>query len=183
MPYNPDMKNPVNEPKNMGELLECIDEIMLFHTMFNDKSMKHLHAMGFNGYKRLHRVNTKKFLCWHIDLENEAYDKYRMTLETKISDFDYKPNDLISHLQKWETKLGEDIKELAHYNNQYREWTGKDNCVVDSALGCMVKNYEKSGRWYKRFMETKSMHDQHSMDDKIHEKYKAIEESEMHAHK
>jgi len=178
MPYDMrNLGNPGTEPKNMGELLECIDEILLHNLMFNDKAMKNCHAMGFNGYKRMHRWNAKKFLCWHIDLENEAYDKYRMTLETKAADFDYNPSDLINHLQKWDMKLGEDIKALGHYNNLYREWAGKDNCVIDAALACMVKNYEKAGRWYKRFMETKSMHDMHDLDDTLHAKYKAMEEA------
>lgn len=179
MPY--DMKTTGHDdPKNMGELLECIDEILLSNLMFNDKSMKHCHAMGLNGFKRMHRVNTRKFLCWHIDLENEAYDKYRMTLETKMPDFDYSISDIVSHFQKWEMELGEDIKALGHYNNLFRNWSGKDNCVVDEAMGLMCHDYEKAGRWHKRFMETKSMHDIHDLDDSIHAKYKAMEEASGH---
>lgn len=178
MPY--DMRNPGNpdnhEPKNMGELLECIDEIMLRNLIYNDKAMKYCHAIGFNGFKRMHRWNTKKFLCWHIDLENEAYNKYRMTLETQMQDFEYNPSDIISHFQKWDMKLGEDIKALGHYNNLYRDWAGKDNCIVDEVMALMCKNYEKAGRWHKRFTETKSMHDMHDLDDSIHAKYKAMEE-------
>lgn len=176
MPY--DKMNPgAQDPQSMEELLECIDEVLLFNLKLNDKAMKHCHAMGFNGFKRMHRWNAKKFLCWHIDMENEAYDKHRMTLETKMEDFDYAPADIMTHLQKWDMKLAEDIKALAHYNNLYRDEAGKDNCVIDAALACMMKNYEKAGRWSKRFMETKSAHDMHELDDALHAKYKKKEKA------
>lgn len=164
-------------PHNIGEILESMDEIMLFHMMLNDKAMKCCHAWGYNGFKRMHRYNDRCFLEYHIQLSNEAYDKYKMTLETKHKDFDYMPSDLMDHLKKWEMKLGEDIKMLGKLNNEYRMMTGNGNCVAEDAMYIMCRNYEKSGRYYKRFMETKSAHDMHEMDDAIHSKYKAKEEA------
>lgn len=176
MPY--DMSNPgMKMSKNMGEVLEDIDSIMLFHCMLNDKAMKACHAMGYNGFKRMHRYNDRCFMEYHIQVSNEAYDKYRMMLETKTSEFDYKPSDIMDHLTKWDAKLAEDIKKLAMLNNEYREAAGKGNCIAEEAMHVMCRNYEKVGRWHKRFLETKSMHDVHELDDEIHAKYKAKEEA------
>ena len=177
MPYQ---MNPGQEysPEKMGKVLEAVDEILMHHLMLNDKAMKFCHAIGYNGFKRLHRWNTKNFLCWHIKLENMAYDKHRMTLETRVSDFDYRPGDIIGHLQKWDVRLCEDIKMLGMLNNEYRDMSGKDNHIIDAALCVMAKDYEKAGRWHRRFIETKSAHDMHDLDDAIHAKYKAMEEAD-----
>lgn len=176
MPYDTMTPDKMSH-KNMGEILESVDEIMLFHMMLNDKAMKCCHAWGFNGYKRMHRYNDRCFLEYHIRLSNEAFDKYRMTLETEHHDFEYKPADLMEHLHKWEMRLEEDIRKLGGLNNEYRAIAGKGNCVTEEAMYIMCRNYEKAGRYSKRFMETKSMHDMHDLDDHIHEKYKAKEEA------
>lgn len=180
MPY--DAMNPNAAKGDIGAVLEAMDEIMLSNMLLNDKAMKYCHMWGFNGFKRLHRYNDRCFLEYHIQLNNEAYDKYRMVLDTKVVEFDYKPMDLVDHLQKWENMLKEDIHELGKLNNKYREMAGKGNCVAEDAMHLMARNYEKAGRYAKRFAETKSMHDMHSLDDEIHVKMKAKEEAEGHSY-
>lgn len=179
MPY--DMNNPgMKEHKDMGQIFEAIDEIIMFHMMYNDKAMRYCQSIGFNGFKRLHRYNTRCFLDYHLKIENEAFDKYRMILDPKVSEFNYTAGDIVDHLHKWDMKLGEDIKKLGMLSNEYREMSGKDNCVIGEALGIMCHDYEKAGRWFRRFSETKSMHDYHDLDDAIHVKMKAMEGSTGH---
>lgn len=178
MPYDNKM-NPRHEAKEhrpIPEILHDIDCVILWHKCFNDKAMKMCQAAGYNGFKRMHRYNTRCFLNWHMKLENEAYDKFRFTMDTHIDDFNIMWGSLVDHLKNWDAKLDQDIDELAMLNNEYRMCAGEGNCIVEKALHKMVKNHEKTGRWYKRFEETKSAHDQHELDDAIHARYKKKEE-------
>jgi len=176
MPYEDMRKNPMNTEMKIPDILMEMDKVLLWHKCFNDKSMKMCQAAGFNGFKRLHRYNTRCFLNWHLCLENEAYDKFRFTLDTEYEDFNYSTSGLIDHLKNWDMKLGKDIEKLAMLNNEYRMLAGVGNKTAKKALRKMTKNHEKAGRWYRRFEETKSMHDQYDLDGKIHEKYKKKEE-------
>lgn len=173
MPYDR-MNNP---GRPMSEILTDIDNIICWHKAFNDRSMVLCHAAGLNGFKRLHRTNTRCFLDWHLCIENEAFDKYRETIMPTYSDINYNISDIVGHLQNWNSKLEEDIKKLAMLNNEYREQAGRGNHTVKEVIAKMVKNHEKSGRWYRRFQDTKSQHDIYQLDDKIHSKYKAMEAS------
>lgn len=175
MPYGNEMQNPMNSGKKIPDILMEIDKIICWHKMFNDKAMKACHAAGFQGFKRMHRVLTKCFLDYHLCLENEAYDKFRFTLDTEYEDMNYSVNSLIEHLKNWDMKLGQDIEKLAMLNNEYRMLAGVGNKIAKKSLKKMTNNHEKTGRWYRRFEETKSMHDQFDLDGKIHEKYKAKE--------
>jgi len=181
MPYdNPNMAAGQGYANmDMSKILEKIDEVLLFNKKFNDISMKICQSMGYNGLKRKHRRNVRYYTNCHLDHENESFDKYRTVLMVDTPTVQYKPSDIIDHLKKWDMQLAEDIKTLGMLNNAYRAISGKDNCIIDSAMSHMAKNYEKTGRWYARFMETKSAHDMHDLDDAIHAKEKAKEEIEM----
>ena len=161
---------------SIGDILEKIDEILVFHLMLNGDAMKACHMLGFNGFKRMHRWNVSKFTKLHLKLENKAVDQFRMMLDADIKGFKYQPANLKDHLQKWDAKLHEDINELARLNNLYREIGGTDNRIVTCAMKKMCRNYEKIGRWLKRFEEGGwSSHDIHYVDDMIHAKYKKME--------
>jgi len=182
MPYDEMNRNSMNSSEmrnpntDIHDILMKIDKILLWHKCFNNKAMKVCQSSGYNGFKRLHRYNTRCFLNWHMCLENEAFDKFRFILETDYEDFDYTSRTLIDHLKNWDMKLGQDIEKLAMLNNEYRMLAGVGNKTAKKALRKMTKNHEKTGRWHKRFEETKSAHDQHELDDWLHEKYKKKEE-------
>jgi len=160
----------------MEELYRKIDEILLSYTFIHEKAMKACQALGYNGMKRMHRCKAKEFYCLHIQLSNELYDKYRTVLDTNISDFNYKPTNLKEHLTWLDNKMKESIGMLGQYNNSYISSVGKSCGVVETAMGCLVHDYEKTGRWIKRFDESQwSSHDMHYVDDRLHDKYKEIE--------
>lgn len=164
------------EFKNIGEILEKIDEIMLSHLMLNDDAMRICHVLGYNGFKRMHRWNQRKFNELHIAIENHATDKFRMVLGTDVKALPYKPVNLKDHFVKWDAKLKEDIAMLGHLNNAYREMTGVSCKIVKKAICKMAKNHEKTGRWIKRLDESGfNAHDAHSLDDYVHKCYKAKE--------
>lgn len=176
MPYGNEMKNPMNSNRSMSDILMDMDKIICWHKYFNDKSMRVCHAAGFNGMKRMHRVLTRCFLDYHLCLENEAFDKFRISLDTEYEHVNYSTSDLIEHLKNWNMKLGQDMEKLAMLNNEYRMHAGLGNKTAKQVLKKMAKNYEKSGRWYRRFEETKSMHDLYDFDSQLHEKMKKKEE-------
>lgn len=188
MPY--DMRNPMNPMNSVNPgneqmhhreipmIMQDIDGMLVAHKCWNDRAMKACQMNGYNGFKRLHRYNAKKFFKMHLCLENEAYDKFRFVLPDKENDasaYSWGAS-LVDHLKRWDMQLDEDIDHLAMLNNEYRMCAGVGNCIAEKALCRMTKNHEKTGRWIKRFEETKSAHDQHELDDWLHEKYKAKEE-------
>lgn len=163
----------------MNEIYSKAAIIMNEHMQLNKKAMISMQSIGYNGFKRLHRCNAKEFLCWEIALANSLFDKYREKLNYTPLVVDYAPITLKDHLASWDAKLEESIKQLGNLNKEHFEKSGKTSCTIEEALGCMLKNYEKTGRWYKRFAETDWLaHDQHVLDDALHAKYKAIEEGE-----
>lgn len=176
MPYGNEMQNSMNPSRNISEILMDIDKILCWHKSFNDKAMKACQAANFQGFKRLHRVNVRCFLNYHLKIENEANDKFRFVLETDYEDVKYSVSSLVEHLKNWDIKLGQDIEKLAMLNNEYRKIAGTGNKIVKKALKKMNKNHEKTGRWYNRFSDTKSMHDIYDFDSKLHAKMKAKEE-------
>jgi hypothetical protein len=163
---------------NMGEILEKVDEILLFHLMLNGDAMKAAHALGYNGFKRMHRCNEKYFNGLHLAIENEATDDFRMMLDSDVDFAKYKPSDLKDHLVKWDSVLAKDITELGMLNNAFRMHRGQGLRVIKKALCRMKKNYEKTGRWIKRFNESGwAPHDMHTIDDKIHADWKCREKN------
>lgn len=155
----------------MHELFKKIDAILDEHLLLNKKAMISCQSLGFNGFKRLHRMNTKRFLCWQLKSANMLFDRYRVPLH------EYSSMDLKEHLATWDKKLEEDIKILGQLNKEYLEKSGVENCVIKDALNLLVKNHEKTGRWYKRFEETDWLsHDMHVVDDRLHDKFKKEEE-------
>ena len=164
------------EFKNIGEILEKTDTILLTHLMLNDEAMKVCHFIGYNGFKRMHRWNAKCFLGLHLMIENLATDRHKMLLDAHVGGLTYRPAGLKDHFVKWGAKLEEDIYMLGQLNNAYCNHTGSGCCIIEKAITKMAKNNEKTTRWIKRFDESNwNPHDLHSLDDDVHLKYKAIE--------
>jgi len=160
----------------MENFYKQVDAIITTHALLYDKAMKAMQFMGYNGFKRMYRCLTKEFWCYHVDLENELFNKYRQVLDTNLQDFNYKPANLKEHLTYMDTKLLQDIQELGKLNKQYMEQTGFECGLIKSVVGCMLHDYEKSGRWLKRFDESQwNRHDIAYVDDYLHAKYKAKE--------
>lgn len=164
------------ETDNIITVLSKMLAIALKYVMLNDEAMNSMHLLGYNGFKRWHRIKTKEFLCYSIEIENDTIDKYRKKLDVDIVNIDYKPMSLKEHLSNLDNILLEDIKQLGILLNEYRGFVGKGYCVAEEMLSCLVKSYEKTGRWLKRFEETQWMgHDIHVLDDALHSKMKEIE--------
>ena len=160
----------------MQDFYKKVYAIFCDHTILNKRAMTACQSMGYNGFKRMHRILNKEFNCLENELLNECFDKYRKVLEFEVRDYSYRPTSLKDHLAEWDAKLERDISELGKLNKEYFEKTGVECGLVKKALACMIKRYEKTGRWYRRFDEGGWLvHDCHVLDDRLHEKHKAEE--------
>ena len=62
-------------------------------------------------------------------------------------------------------------------NKRYYKKTGMNCKIIEYSLHKTIKDYEKVGRYLKRFNESDWLTlDMHIVDDKIHEHYKSKEE-------
>lgn len=155
------------------KIYKDIDTILLKHKIFNDRGMVYALITGRHGFKRFHKKLTKKFFCWHLELENEIYNKYRISFESEYNNDIHKPLDLRDHLKTWDAKLREDLENLGALNNKYRLISGKGNDIIEEVIECMVHDYEKTGRWINRFEKTNwAEHDIMEVDQYLHTKYK-----------
>lgn len=154
-----------------------IDRIIVNHLMINDNSMKLCQSWGYNGFKRLHRVNSKNLLSEHLKLENCMFDKYRKVLEINNISTDYSPTNLKYHLSKLKDIYYDDIIKIGKLNHEHIKLIGVSNSVAENILKYLNHDYEKVCRWYQRFEENGWNYvDMHLVDDRLHEKIKKIEE-------
>lgn len=80
------------------------------------------------------------------------------------------------HLAAWDTCLEHAITALIDLSKRFFNNTGGLNCYIEKAICCLVKDREKTRRWYARFAGTNwSTHDMHYVDDALHAKEKKKE--------
>lgn len=159
------------------EIYKSTDKIILKHLMINDNAMKIMQSLGYNGFKRLHRCNTRELLKYHIKLENNLFDKYRQILDVSPESIKYDPINMKNHLDKWKQTLNEDIKTLGNLNYEHIQTIGISNDIIEDTLKEFLHDYEKVCRYYMRFNESNwNPIDIHVVDDKLHEKIKKYEE-------
>jgi hypothetical protein len=138
------------------------------------------HSWGYNGFKRKYRLMTRHFLNWKLCLENELFDKYRVPVLDSHETVQYRPANFRDHFSQWDKFLKENIDALMGLSKQITNLSGIQNCIIKSALCRLFKDYEKTGRYQKRFNEGSWLsHDIHVVDDLLHMKMKKKEEKEM----
>ena len=161
---------------DIESIYKSLDEMALKHLMLNDEAMVRTQSMGYNGLKRLHRVNSKKFHCDHIKLENDMFERYRKVLNVTPQSLAYSPTNIRTHLMKWKEVLEADIKELGSLNDNHIKIVGFSNKAADSMIDKFLHDYEKVSRWVARFNESNwNVMDIHMVDDRLHDKMKEIE--------
>ena len=165
----------------MKEIFEKVDNIAIKHIMICDDMMKYSQSFGFNGFKRMFRHLAKKAMCWHVSLENDAFDYHKLLLETKV---DYTPTTPVSLkmiLETYRTILKEDIVILGSLNKQYYEIVGVDNINIHKMIECILEKYNKVSRHISRFNESNwNSMELHIVDDKLHTKMKEVENNERY---
>jgi len=161
------------------QIYKNVDTIILSHLMVSDSAMQYTQALGYNGFKRMHKCLTKELLCKHIELETCYFDIYQKVLNAPVDTPTYNPTTLKSHLEKWKELLARHIQELGELNQEHFDVVGVTNHIIEDLIHCFIKKLEKVNRYIKRFNESdwNSM-DCHMVDDCLHKKYKKMEEGE-----
>lgn len=161
------------------QIYKNVDNLIISHLMMNDTAMKICQSLGYNGFKRLHRCETKYLLCKHIELENSYFDKYQKVLNQDNLTFNYTFTTLKEHLEKWKELLNRAIQELGELNQEHFDIIGMTNCTIEDLINCFIKKHEKVCRWIARFNESDwNIIEVHYVDDCLHKKMKEKEEGE-----
>ena len=164
---------------SVKSIFDSIHKVLSVHCKVNALAMSAMQSMGYNGFKRWHRYRSKQIFDLKLKLANELFDRFRIKAEFKEQEVSYSPASLDEHLRAWEKALLDGIQELGTLGKSYYELTGMKCEIVDCALKELAHDYEKVGRYIKRFTESDWLAlDMHIVDDKLHEKYKCMEEGE-----
>ena len=171
------MINPPNNIPTVVNVLSKIGDIILKHLMLNRKSMDIMHSQGYNGFKRMHRYNSMKFLYFINSISCKSIDDFGIVAKIDGEDFNYIPVDLKSHFENWIAVMEEDLTKMALLSNQFFNETGVILKTSECFINCLYKNKEKIKRYNRRFTESNWLpHDIHVVDDFVHAKYKEKEE-------
>lgn len=165
-----------NNEDKITSLFNEIAKIFHNYSEINFKAMCIVHSMGFNGFKRWHRIRSKQFNNLKICLANELFDLFRKKAEFKSELIDYNVSSMDVHLKTWDSFLKDSVSKLGNLNKEFYNETGYECHVISKALEIMKYDYEKVGRYYKRFSEGDWLNmDMHLVDDCIHKKMKKRE--------
>ena len=167
--------------KSMADQIHSIYEklykVLCIHTKLNLLAMTSLQGLGYNGFKRWHRYRSREFFELKLLTRNELYDKFRIVADFKDAELSYSPLSMEEHLKAWDEVLLEGIQELGEVCKDYYEIAGVNCCIAKCAMEKLMRDYEKVGRYLKRFTESDWLTlDMHIVDDALHCKYKAKEE-------
>lgn len=159
------------------EIFEAIDNIVLRELMTCDDMMKYAQSYGYNGFKRMFRVLSKEFYCWHIELENNYFDYFRDILNTKVEVNSISLVGIKTIIEMSRNMFKDDITRLGDLNKRYYELNGVECSVIKNIIDCLLHKFEKTSRWLERFNESNwNVIDIHLVDDRLHEKIKKYEE-------
>ena len=166
-----------NMAEQIKSLYESVCKVLTTHCKINKLAMRSLQAMGYNGFKRWHRYRSRQVFEMKLCLSNEIYDKFRIKADFKSYDITYDPKNMEEHLKSWDSVLLDGIQELGTLHKRYFELTGMDCKIINKAMCKLTRDYEKVGRLIMRFTESDWLTlDMHTVDDKLHCKYKEKEE-------
>lgn len=139
-------------------------------------SMQIMQSLGYNGFKRWHRIRCREFHDLKMRLANELFDRFRIKHVFKEYDATYSPADVAEHLTQWQSLALDSIKTLGSLNIDYFNEVGMKSEPIGEALCLLSKDYEKIGRLIMRFTESDWLAvDMHTADDRIHAKCKEAE--------
>jgi len=160
-------------------MYDGICKVLTTHCKINKMAMRSLQAMGYNGFKRWHRYNSREFFELKLCLSNEIFDKFRIKGDFKSYDVSYDPKNMEEHLRSWDNVLLDGIQELGTLHKKYFELTGMESKIISRAMYLLTKDYEKVGRLIMRFTESDWLTlDMHIVDDSLHCKYKEKEKED-----
>lgn len=162
----------------LKEIYNKTSHILEQHIQFNKEAVTALQAMGFNGFKRMHRYNAQWYFCKQLKLANILFNMKREKLDLKPITMmtEYAPMSLKDHLAKWDAHIEDSLVELGDLNKAHLEKVGSTSPIIECIIYQMLDNHGNIQRWYYRGEAGDwLMHDLFTLDKYIHEKYKEKE--------
>lgn len=163
--------------ENLKSIYDRVSYIFEKHAQLNKEASACLQSMGFNGFKRLHRCNCKKFQYWQMKLANILFNVKREKLDLQAMTINYNPKSLKEHLKAWLEELQYSLKELGELNKMHFESCGQTSKIIECAMDLMLDDLGN----IQRYMYQGELSDWLELwgfllDEKIHLKYKKKEE-------
>ena len=173
--------NKSEEGKRMADSVKAlygsVYKVLSVHCKLNVLAMNAAQSLGYNGFKRWHRHNAKCLFEKKMCLMNELFDRFRIVADFKEQEISYSPASLDEHLKAWEKALLDGIQELGTLSKEFFSQTGMRGEIAECTMKMLSHDYEKAGRFIKRFNESDWLTlDMHTVDDQLHEKYKRMEQ-------
>lgn len=162
----------------LKEIYNKVSHILEQHIQFNKESVTALQALGFDGFKRVHRYQAEWYFCKQLKLANILFNLKREKLDLKPITMitEYAPMSLKDHLAKWDAYLQDSITELGTLNKAHLETVGSTSSFIEGVIHYMLDNHSKVQRWYYRGEAGDwLMHDLFCLDEHLHKKYKEKE--------
>lgn len=175
--------NQPGDAKTMADsvkaVFETVHKVLSVHCKLNRLAMCALQVMNYNGFKRWHRYRSRQLFDMDVLLSNELFDRFRIKADFKDYELTYNPSSLEEHLKSWEKALLDGIQTLGEQGKAFYELTGMKCGIVDRAMRKLSHDYEKTGRYIRRFSESDWLAlDMHIVDDRLHDKFKKKEEGD-----
>ncbi|MBR5304934.1 MAG: hypothetical protein IKU37_08940 [Candidatus Gastranaerophilales bacterium] len=165
--------------ETLKTIYDRVSHILEKHAQLNKEASACLQSLGYNGFKRLHRYNCKKFQYWQMKLANILFNIKREKLDMQAMNINYAPMDLKEHLRKWLEELEYALKELGELNKHHFETCGKTSDIIECAMCLMLDDLGNIQRWQHQGEATDWLEMfLFILDDKIHCKYKKKEEED-----
>jgi|GEM_PF-1050499 hypothetical protein len=160
-------------------LYDTAHKVISVHARLNALAMSAMQSLGYNGFKRWHRCRAKELFALDIELANEFIDRFRIKGDFKEYELSYSPSGMEEHLKAWEKALLDGIQTLGEQGKAFYELTGMKCGIVDRAMRKLSHDYEKTGRYIRRFSESDWLAlDMHIVDDRLHDRFKKKEEGD-----
>lgn len=172
-----------NEDKTASEseeLYSRLANICLEQLMFSSDAYVCMIKLNLHGYKRLHRVLTKKFYDLYLELQNDIVEMYHKVLPVDEDFKHYTTESLKEHLHNWNKKAKEDLVEVGEIIRKIFEQDGYIPCVAQKVQKILYKNIIKNERAIQKFEDCDWSNDVIYLHDKyLHDKIKHEEHREV----
>ena len=138
---------------DLKEIYNKIYDILEHHIQLNKEAMCSLQALGFNGFKKLHKCFAEHLFCNELKLISVLYkiskEKVNIKPRTGIH-LEYSPMSLKEHLIKWNAEIETAIQELGELNKEHFNSVGYSNDIIECLINDLLDYHCKIQCWYQR---------------------------------
>lgn len=162
---------------SLKSIYDKVSHILEKHTQWHKEAMASLQALGYNGYKRWHRLRAKELQCYQMKLANILFNIEREKLDMQCMSLNYSPMSLREHLKQWISEIEYTLKELGTLNKMHFEEVGMTSCIIEDIVKMLLDDIGNIQRNYYQFEACDWLEMFTFIEDRrLHEKFKKKEE-------